>query len=71
MIVNFSTFIPFYENCNPNIRYFAHTNKGKKELKHFQGNIYYFCIDRKRIYVKVSGGLYNKKYELLKENEND
>ena len=65
MNIQFSTFVPFYGNKNPNIRHYAHTNKGKKELKHLSGDTYYFCIDRQRQYVKVSGSLYHKKYELL------
>jgi len=65
MNAEFSMFVPFYGNKNSNIRYFAHTGKGKKELKHLSGDTYYFCINRQKQYVKITGSIYHKKYELL------
>lgn len=64
----FTTFIPTFGNKNHNIRYFAHLNNGtKKELKHFENNIFYYCINRKRNFVKISGNLYNKNFEELQD----
>lgn len=61
----FSTFIPYFGNKNPNVRYFVNLENGKKELKHDHDNIYYFCQDRKRIFVEVSGSLYHNKFKIL------
>lgn len=62
----FSTFIPIFGNSNPNIRYFAHLENGKKkELKHESGNIYYFFVNRKRVYVSVNGCLYHKEFSVF------
>ena len=60
----FSTFIPSFNNKNPNIRYFIHFENGeKKELKHFKNNLYYYCIDRKRNFVEITGSLYHKNFK--------
>ncbi len=67
--MRFSTFIPFYNNKNCDTRYFAHLENGsKKELKHDHEDIYYYCVDRKRTFVKISGGLYNRKFTILGVN---
>lgn len=63
--MTFSTFIPFYSCNNPNIRYFVHIDGKKKELKHYTDNIYYFCINRKKQFVKIAGSLYHKKFETI------
>ena len=65
----FSTLIPLYNNNNPNIRHFIHLENGKKkELKPHNNNIYYYCIDRKKYFVEITGSLYHKKFKQLKEN---
>ena len=68
--MQFSTFIPLYNNKKPDTRYFVHFENGKKkELKQHNNNIYYFCVDRKRTFVKIDGSLYHRKFTLLGANE--
>ena len=67
--MEFSTFIPFFGNKNPFVRYFVKLDNGKKkELKEYnlRNNLYYFCVNRKRIFVEVSGGLWHKNFKVLK-----
>lgn len=64
--ITFSTFIPYFGNSNPNVRYFAHfENREQKELKHENENIWYFTQNRKRVRVEINGSLYHKEFKIL------
>ena len=64
--MTFSTFIPYFGNSNPNVRYFVHfKNRQRKELKNENGDIWYFTQERKRVRVAISGSLYHRKFEIL------
>ena len=52
-MATFSIFIPSFSNKNPNIKYYAH----------FEDNLYYYCIDRKKHFVKITGSLYHKNFK--------
>ena len=60
----FSTFLPFYGNKNPFVRFFVTLENGiKKELKHLKDNTYYYCTNRQRNFVEITGSLYNKQFK--------
>lgn len=64
--MTFTTFIPTFGNKNHDIKLFAHLDNGeKKELKHLKNDIYYFCVNRIKHFVKVTGSIYNKQFEII------
>lgn len=65
----FATFIPTFGNKNPNVKYFAYLDDGtKKELKQLEDDVYYYCDNGKRNYVKISGDLYHKVFTKIRRD---
>lgn len=66
-MLKFSVLVPYFGARASAPQYFAQYEGKKKKMKHIDNNIYYFCDDRKKIYVEISGSLYAPKFTVLDE----